>query len=89
MRACLCTSLPASSARTPILGLGSQTALPKARLAISLATLLGVVILKLFLVDLSRTGTILRIVSFLGVGVLMLIIGYVSPIPPRRPQPSA
>ena len=35
------------------------------------AALLGVVILKLFLVDLSRTGTILRIVSFLGVGGLM------------------
>lgn len=53
------------------------------------ATLLGLVILKLFLVDLSRTGTVLRIVSFLGVGVLMLIIGYVSPIPPRHPEPAA
>jgi uncharacterized membrane protein len=50
------------------------------------ATLLGVVILKLFLVDLSRTGTILRIVSFLGVGLLMLVIGYVSPIPPHRSE---
>jgi uncharacterized membrane protein len=50
------------------------------------ATLLGVVILKLFLVDLSRTGTVLRIVSFLGVGILMLIIGYLSPIPPRRSE---
>jgi uncharacterized membrane protein len=50
------------------------------------ATLLGLVILKLFLVDLSRTGTVLRIVSFLGVGVLMLVIGYLSPIPPRRSE---
>ena len=50
------------------------------------ATLLGVVILKLFVVDLSRTGTVLRIVSFLGVGVLMLVIGYLSPIPPRRSE---
>jgi uncharacterized membrane protein len=24
-----------------------------------------------------------RIVSFLGVGVLLLIIGYLSPVPPR------
>ena len=47
------------------------------------AALLTVVIVKLFLVDLSRTGTIPRIVSFLGVGILMLIIGYVSPLPPR------
>jgi uncharacterized membrane protein len=43
----------------------------------------------LFLVDLSRTGTVLRIVSFLGVGALMLVIGYLSPIPPRRSQATA
>jgi uncharacterized membrane protein len=53
------------------------------------AALLGLVILKLFLVDLSRTGTVLRIVSFLGVGVLMLVIGYLSPIPPRQPEVAA
>jgi len=47
------------------------------------AILLGMVVVKLFLVDLSRTGTIARIVSFLVVGVLMLIIGYFSPIPPK------
>lgn len=48
------------------------------------AILLGMVVLKLFIVDLSRTGTIARIVSFLVVGVLMLIIGYFSPIPPKK-----
>lgn len=53
------------------------------------ATLLALVILKLFLVDLSRTGTVLRIVSFLGVGVLMLVIGYLSPIPPHRSEAAA
>jgi uncharacterized membrane protein len=37
---------------------------------------------KLFLVDLSRIGSIERIVSFVGVGLLMLIVGYLSPIPP-------
>ncbi len=47
------------------------------------ATLLGMVVLKLFLVDLSGTGTIARIVSFLVVGILMLIIGYFSPLPPK------
>jgi uncharacterized membrane protein len=50
------------------------------------AALLAVVILKLFLVDLSRVGTIERIVSFVVVGVLMLIVGYFSPLPP---QPSS
>jgi uncharacterized membrane protein len=45
---------------------------------------LTVVIAKLFLVDLSRIGSIERIVSFVGVGLLMLIVGYLSPIPPAE-----
>lgn len=48
------------------------------------AGLLGVVVLKLFLVDLSSTGTIARIVSFIGVGALLLVVGYFSPVPPRK-----
>lgn len=48
------------------------------------AALLGVVVVKLFLIDLTGIGTIERIVSFVGVGVLMLIIGYFSPLPPRQ-----
>ena len=46
------------------------------------AALLAVVVGKLFLVDLANTGTVARIVSFLGVGVILLIIGYVAPVPP-------
>jgi uncharacterized membrane protein len=46
------------------------------------AGLLVVVIAKLFLIDLSHTGTVERIISFVGVGLLMLIIGYFSPLPP-------
>lgn len=46
------------------------------------ALLLGLVLAKMFLVDLSRTGTVARIVSFIGVGVLMLVIGRFSPVPP-------
>jgi len=45
--------------------------------------ILVLVIAKLFLVDLSSSGTIARIVSFLAVGGLMLVIGYFSPLPPR------
>lgn len=48
--------------------------------------LLGVVVIKLFLVDLSRVGGIERIVSFLVVGVLLLAIGYFSPVPPRQSE---
>jgi uncharacterized membrane protein len=50
------------------------------------AGLLGVVIAKLFLVDLSHIGTVERIISFVGVGLLMLIIGYFSPLPPAAVQ---
>jgi uncharacterized membrane protein len=48
------------------------------------AALLGVVVVKLFLLDLQRIGGMERIVSFLGVGVLLLVIGYLAPVPPRR-----
>ena len=46
------------------------------------AVLLAVTIVKLFVVDLSHVGTIERIVSFVGVGLLTLVIGYFSPLPP-------
>jgi uncharacterized membrane protein len=52
------------------------------------AALLTVVIAKLFLVDLSRSGSVERIVSFVGVGLLMLIVGYFSPLPPARKRVS-
>jgi uncharacterized membrane protein len=46
--------------------------------------LMGVVVVKLFLVDLSSIGTIARIASFLSVGLLLLITGYFAPLPPKR-----
>jgi len=46
------------------------------------AALLALVVGKLFLLDLANSGTIARIVSFLGVGALLMIIGYVAPVPP-------
>ena len=46
------------------------------------AVLISIVVVKLFLVDLSSQGTLARIAAFLGVGVLMLCIGYFAPIPP-------
>jgi uncharacterized membrane protein len=50
------------------------------------AALMAVVVAKLFLVDLSNIGGVERIVSFIGVGLLMLLIGYVSPVPPKTPE---
>jgi len=47
------------------------------------AGLLAAVVLKLFLIDLADSGTITRIISFMGVGGLMLVIGYFTPMPPK------
>ena len=47
------------------------------------AVLLTATVIKLFLFDLSDTGTLTRIVSFMVVGGLILVIGYVSPLPPE------
>ncbi|MBL0420862.1 DUF2339 domain-containing protein [Ramlibacter sp. AW1] len=44
--------------------------------------LLAATVLKLFLVDLANRGGGERIVVFLAVGLLMLVLGYVAPIPP-------
>jgi uncharacterized membrane protein len=47
------------------------------------ATLLGALVLKLFVVDLQGVGGIARIVSFIVTGLLVLAVGYFSPAPPR------
>jgi uncharacterized membrane protein len=46
------------------------------------AGLLALTVAKLFLVDLSNAGGTERIVAFIVVGVLMLIVGYLAPLPP-------
>lgn len=45
--------------------------------------LLGLVVCKLMIFDLAGVGTIARIVSFVGVGLLMVLIGFFAP-PPRK-----
>lgn len=47
-------------------------------------TLMVIVVAKLFLIDLGNTGTVARIVSFLGVGAMLLVVGYFAPAPPRE-----
>lgn len=46
-------------------------------------SLIGVVVAKLFLVDLSNSGTVERIVSFIVVGLLLLGVGYLVPLPDK------
>ena len=50
------------------------------------AGLVGITVAKLFLVDLANSGTVERIVSFLAVGVLLMIIGYFAPLPPANSE---
>ncbi len=48
------------------------------------AGLLAITVVKLFLFDLSYLSGVSRIVAFIGIGVLLLLIGYFSPLPPRK-----
>jgi len=44
------------------------------------AAVLALTVLKLFIIDLANTGAIARIVSFMGVGLLIIIIAYYAPV---------
>jgi uncharacterized membrane protein len=48
------------------------------------AGFMALVVIKLFLVDLGNTGTVERIISFIGIGALLLVVGYFAPAPPRQ-----
>ncbi len=50
------------------------------------AALLGIVVLKLFFVELADRGGLFRIVSFMGVGALLLLVGYFAPVPPSAKE---
>lgn len=47
------------------------------------AVLLGVVVAKLMLVDSASGGGLARAIAFIGVALLLLLIGYLAPLPPR------
>jgi hypothetical protein len=48
------------------------------------ATLLGLDLVKLFVIDLRNSPTLLRILAFLLVGAALMLIGWIAPIPPRE-----
>ena len=48
------------------------------------AVVMGLVIVKLFVVEPGNVDTLNRVVSFLGVGLLLLVVGYVAPVPKGR-----
>ncbi|MFD1261298.1 DUF2339 domain-containing protein [Entomomonas asaccharolytica] len=48
------------------------------------ACLIAVVVVKLFFIELSNSGSLARIISFTIVGILLLIVGYFAPLPPKQ-----
>jgi uncharacterized membrane protein len=48
------------------------------------ALLVVAVVGKLFLVELADSGSLARILSFIGVGLLLLVVGYFAPLPPKK-----
>jgi len=69
-----------------ILGFGGMIlGTPQARYVVWMigVGLMVIVVLKLFFVDLGNTGTVARIISFLGVGGLLMVVEYFAQRPPR------
>ena len=50
------------------------------------AALMGIVVVKLFVVELGDSNGIARIVSFIGVGVLLLLVSYFAPAPKKAAE---
>lgn len=48
------------------------------------AALMALVVAKIFLLDLVQTGTVERIASFMGAGMMLLVMGYFAPLPPAK-----
>ena len=48
------------------------------------AGLMGLVVAKIFLLDMAQTGSVERIVSFIGAGLMLLVMGYFAPLPPAQ-----
>ncbi|MBO1923577.1 DUF2339 domain-containing protein [Thiomicrorhabdus sp. 6S3-12] len=52
------------------------------------SALLALVVIKLFIFDLANSGTVARIISFIGVGGILITVGYFFPIPPQSKPPT-
>ncbi len=63
---------------------GLATRIKHRRLWFVGAALIAAVAIKLFIVDLKDSDTVERVVSFLTVGILLSVIGYLSPLPPKN-----
>jgi len=78
------TTLSIAWTLTSLLLIHFSSRLQRRPLWLTGAALLGVVVIKLFTIDLASSGTIQRIISFIVVGLLILAIGYLSPVPEKE-----
>jgi uncharacterized membrane protein len=84
----LVASRPLQAALTltwTVAALAAMVAATKQRLRLLWLTgagLLAAVVVKLFAIDLAALSGLSRVVAFLGVGALLLVIGYAAPLPP-------
>ncbi|MDO4878993.1 MAG: DUF2339 domain-containing protein [Neisseria sp.] len=46
-------------------------------------SLMGITVVKMFIAELGDSGSIARIVSFIAVGLLLLLVGWFAPLPPQ------
>ncbi len=53
------------------------------------AGLMGIVVAKIFLLDMAQTGSVERIISFIGAGLMLLVMGYFAPLPPLKMHDTA
>jgi uncharacterized membrane protein len=53
------------------------------------ASLMALTVFKLFVVDLSRQSTVAKILTFMAVGIALLVVGFASPLPPRAATPES
>lgn len=73
-----------------VLGVAGWTAGSRRRqrdLWLAGAIMMGVVLVKLVLVDRAHLGNLAGIASFIGYGLLCMVVGYLAPAPPRRSDP--
>ncbi|MGG4783118.1 DUF2339 domain-containing protein [Morganella morganii] len=77
------TTLAIVWALTAVILMTSATRRHKRHLWLAGAAVFAVVIIKLFVVDMNQSSGLARAGAFIGVALLILVVGYFSPLPPK------
>lgn len=77
------TTLAIVWALTAVILMITATRRDKRHLWLAGAVIFAVVIIKLFVVDMNQSSGLARAGAFIGVALLILVVGYFSPLPPK------